>query len=339
MNLRLFKLSGTYSINSFKSCTTVQNSLFLHINRFMSRKKIIPPPLRPGDEVMLVSPSFAIDAGKIDNAVKFLTGWGLNVRVGRNVLKQNGPFAGTDEERLADLQEAIDDKNIKAVFCSRGGYGILRIIDRIGFSTLKRTPKWFIGYSDITVLHAWLNNICNITSLHAEMPLHYGDSSKSSQSFSTLRQALFDSSLSWSWEGRSIKGSYAEGELIGGNLSLIYSLMGTRAEPDTRGKILFIEDTGEQYYNIDRMLTSLKLAGKLKNLSALLVGGLTEMVDGKIPWGKTTVETVSDIVKEYKYPVFFDCPAGHLEDNRALMIGGRAVIINEGNELSITFSF
>ncbi|MBP8959863.1 MAG: LD-carboxypeptidase [Bacteroidales bacterium] len=305
----------------------------------MSRKKIIPPVLRPGDEVMLVSPSFAIDAKKIENAVKFLTGWGLKVRVGRNVLKQNGPFAGTDEERLADLHESVDDKKIKAVFCSRGGYGILKIINRIDFSPLKRTPKWFIGYSDITVLHLWLNNIFNIASLHAEMPLHYGDSSKSLQSFSTLRQALFDHNLSWSWEGRSIKGSYAEGELTGGNLSLIYSLMGTRAEPDTRGKILFIEDTGEQYYHIDRMLTSLKLAGKLKSLAAMLVGGLCDIVDSKIPWGKTVWETVSDIVKEYKYPVFFNCPAGHIDDNRALLIGGRAVITNEGNEISIRFGF
>jgi len=303
----------------------------------MILRKKIPALLKPGDEVMIISPSYSIDLEKIEYAVKFIEGWGLRVRVGKNALKRYGPFAGTDEERLSDLQTSIDDRKIKAVFCSRGGYGLLRIIDGADFHLLKRSPKWFIGYSDVTVLHLWLNEVCGIASLHAEMPLHYMPGEKSSETFSTLQQALFEGRLSWRWEGEAIRGNKAEGVLTGGNLSLLYSLMGTKGEPVTKNKILFIEDDGEYYYSVDRMLTSLKLAGKLKDLAGLIIGGFSGMQDGKAPWGRSVEETVLEIVKDYNYPVFTKCPAGHIYDNRALILGSYAVIEQKGSEIALRF--
>lgn len=303
----------------------------------MKSRNAIPAPLRPGDVAAIISPSYAIDEDKLRGAVLLLEQWGLKVQVGKNALKRCGPFAGTDKERLSDLQEAINDRNIRAVFCSRGGYGLLRIIDKADFSLLGKYPRWFIGYSDVTVLHMWLSRICSLASLHAEMPLHYYGSEKSFETLNTLKQALFEGKLLWSWTGNALSGSKAKGELTGGNLSLLYSLIGTGGEPDTNNKILFIEDDGESYYSIDRMMTSLKLAGKLKNLAALVTGGFTGMQDGKVPWGRSAEETIFDIVKDYGYPVFTGCPAGHMNDNRALILGGYAEIGSKGSEISISF--
>ncbi len=307
------------------------------LHNMKDKRNMIPSLIRPGDEVAIISPSYSIEANRVEEAVRFLEGWGLRVRVGRNALACYGPFAGTDDERLGDLQDAVDDPGIKAVFCSRGGYGLLRIIDRIDFSALKRYPKWFTGYSDITVLHMWLNKFCRIASLHAEMPLHYTGDGRSEETFLTLRRALFDGDLSWSWEGESLRGSMAEGILTGGNLSLLYSLAGTPGEPDTRGKILFIEDAGEYFYSIDRMLTSLKLGGKLRGLSGLVLGGFSDMKEGTVQWGKSIEETILDIVGEYDYPVFTGCPAGHIYDNRALIMGGYAFIEQKNGRVTISF--
>lgn len=303
----------------------------------MSMKKIQPEFLKTGDKVAIVSPSWAIEKKKVLDAVAFLEKWGLNVKIGWNALKNAGPFAGTDDERLHDLQSVTDDKCIKAVFCSRGGYGISKIINRVDFSVLKEVPKWYIGFSDITVLHLWLSEVCGIISVHGEMPLNYANSEKTPETFESLREVLFGNYKPVLWKGDSLRPKNAIGEFTGGNLSLIYSLVGTPAEPALLGKILFIEEVGEYYYHLDRMLTSLKLGGKLEHLSAMVVGALNKMEDGKYPWGKSAEATIADIVREYNYPVIFNFPAGHVPDNRAIFIGKKAKINVSDEEFKLTF--
>jgi len=303
----------------------------------MSEYKTQPPFLKPGDEVAIVSPSYFIDESKLNEAVTFLREWGLKVRVGKNAARQSGPFAGTDEERFADLQQMTDDPEIKAVICSRGGYGLLRIIDRIDFSALKNIPKWYVGFSDITVLHMWLSEVCGFVSIHADMPLNFHNQEKSSHTFITLQKALFGQLNTIEWEGNSYRPCKATGEITGGNLSLIYSIIGTPADPETKGKVLFLEDVGEYFYHIDRMLRSLKLAGKLTGLSALIIGGMNDINETKTPWGKSIEATINDVVREYDYPVFYNFPAGHIADNRAFYIGKMAEINVSGESRVLKF--
>ncbi len=303
----------------------------------MTAKKIQPPFLREGDEVAIISPSFCIDEKILTESVDFLANWGLKVRIGGNAFKRQGPFAGSDEERLADLQEMTDDKNIKAVFCSRGGYGLSRIINKTDFCSLCTHPKWFSGFSDITILHIWLNEVCGVMSIHGEMALNFNNSEKTPETFTSLRKALFGDPLHHKWDGSIYRPADVSGEITGGNLSLLSTLSGTEADPVTKGKILFIEDVGEYYYHIDRMLTSLKLTGKLQNLAALVVGGMNKISEIKIPWGRSIEETIYDIVSEYDYPVFFNFPAGHISDNRAFYIGKKARIKISGSTASLSY--
>ena len=190
------------------------------------------------------------------------------------------------------------------------------------------------GFSDITILHTWLNDVCGVISIHGEMPVNFHNTIKTNDTFVSLKQALFGELRSIEWKGNFFRSRDVSGELTGGNLSLIYSLMGTQAELITRGKILFIEEVGECFYHVDRMLTSLKLAGKLDELSALVVGGMNEIAESKIPWGKNIEKTILDIVSEYNYPLLFSFPAGHVADNRAFYIGKQAKIeVNSNNAI------
>ena len=298
----------------------------------MVKQKIIPPGLKQGDTVAVISPSFAIDEEKTGKAVALLESWGLVVITGKNILKKDGPFAGTDDERLSDLQEMTRRKEVRAVFCSRGGYGMSRIIGRVDFSSLKDSPKWYIGFSDITVLLMWLSKKCNIVSIHGEMPLNFANKGKTTATIESLHDALFGGWEPIRWKGEYLRPADAEGEVTGGNLSLLCSLAGSPAEPETKGKILFIEDVGEHYYHLDRMMVSLKFAGKLEGLAALVAGGFTEMQETVLPWEKSAASIIAEHVSEYKYPVFFDFPAGHTPDNRAFYIGRCAGISVNGAE-------
>lgn len=297
----------------------------------------IPAYLKEGDTIGIISPSGVVDRDVILKAVVILKASGFNVVMGENVFRQNGCFAGSDAERLTDLQHVTDNPDVKAVFCSRGGYGISRIIDRVDFSSLKKNPKWYVGFSDITVLHLWLNKLCGLVSLHAEMPLNYSNPKKTPESYTSVIKALRGEPETITWKSSHQATFSVRGPLIGGNLSLIYSLTGTPAEPDTDGSVLFIEEVGEYYYHLDRMMTSLRLTGKLNNLAAMIVGGMEKMEQGNVTYNKSAEEIILDIAGHYNYPIIFNFPAGHICDNRAVYMGREALVTQNGLDASLTF--
>lgn len=298
---------------------------------------VIPPFLKEGDRIEIITPASHIDADLVHMAAQKLKESGFRVTLGEHVFSRSGPFAGTESERLHDIQRATDDPDVKAVLCSRGGYGMTRIVERIDFSALSKTPKWYIGYSDITSLHMWLSNICGIASLHGEMPLNYSNPKCSPRCYETLVEALTGKAEPVSWIAQSEASFDVSGRVTGGNVSLIYSLNGTPAQPDTDGAILFIEEIGEKFYHLDRMLVGMRMAGLLKNLSALVVGGMEEITEGEHVFNKTVEEVVMDIVGGYDYPVLFNFPAGHIPDNRALYMGRNARISQSGREAVMTW--
>jgi len=279
----------------------------------------VPPFLKKRDKVGIVAPAGNIPGG-LDDAVKLLESWGLEVLVGKSVYSFFHQFAGDDELRAADLQQMLDDLSVKAIFAARGGYGTVRIIDRIDFSTFADHPKWIVGFSDITVLHSHAQALYGIATVHGQMPLTIPDATKTS--LETLRKALFGEELSYHYSSRSDNRSgSAEGVLTGGNLSVLLSISGSVSEVDYKDKILFIEDVGEYYYAVDRMLRMLKRAGKLKDLKGLIIGAFTALKDKDPGFGFSVSEMVVDLVKEYGYPVATDFPAGHIDNNKTLILG------------------
>jgi len=295
----------------------------------------LPPWLSDGDLISIVSPASWIEEKPVLEAVKMLEASGFRVRTGDHVFTRNGPFAGTDNERISDMQQVVDDPEVRAVICSRGGYGMSRIIDRLDFTALKRHPKWFIGYSDITSLHLWLNNVCGVVSLHAEMPLNYSGPDCSPLSYESMVKALRGEPEPVSWNAAREGSFTVQGPVTGGNISLIYSMNGTPAQPDTEGAILFIEEIGEPLYHLDRMLISMRMTGMLKNLSALIVGGMEKITEGEHVFNQTVEEVVMNVAGAYGYPVLFNFPAGHISDNRPLYMGRRAILNQKGNLLTL----
>ena len=248
--------------------------------------------------------------------------WGFKVKIGKTLGNQFNYFSGTDAERLTDLQQMLDDAEVKAILCARGGYGLSRIIDDIDFKRFEKNPKWIIGYSDITILHAHIYTKYKIASLHSPMAAAFNNGGAENEFVQSLRKAITGKLYSYSRDGNFLnREGLAQGELIGGNLSLIIHLIGTVSDFDTRNKILFLEDVGEYLYNIDRMMMQLKRAGKLEELSALIIGGFTELKDTTIPFGQNVYDLIFDKIKEYDYPVCFDFPVSHTDRNYALKIG------------------
>jgi muramoyltetrapeptide carboxypeptidase len=280
---------------------------------------ITPPYLKKGDTIAIVATARKISEEELRIATESFKSAGFQVELGNNIFKEYDQFAGTDEERLEDLQWALDDESVKAIVIARGGYGTIRLIDKINFSLFAENPKWIAGYSDVTALHSHIHSLCKVETLHALMPINFGINEEAEK---TLLSALTGDLTGYDTGAHELnrKGK-AEGILVGGNLSLLYALSGTPSDINTNGKILFLEDLDEYLYHIDRMMLNLKRSGKLANLNGLIVGGMTEMKDNKIPFGKTAEEIILEAVSEYDFPVCFNFPAGHIHRNLALYMG------------------
>jgi muramoyltetrapeptide carboxypeptidase len=283
----------------------------------------IPPYLRPGDTIAIVCPAGYMNPERAVTCIETLKAWGYRVRIGRTL---GGPsdnyFSGTDEERLADLQEVLDDPGVSAVLCGRGGYGLTRIIDRIDFSKFVKAPKWIAGFSDITILHTHIWSNYKIVTLHSPMAGAFNDGDADDVYVQSLRKALAGAEAKYACAPHPFnRVGVGTGRLVGGNLSLIAHLAGTVSDIRTKGKILFLEDVGEYRYNIDRMLHQLKRSGKLDRLEGLVIGGFTDSKDTTRPFGATVEEIILDVVREYDYPVCFGFPVSHDRENYALKIG------------------
>ena len=283
----------------------------------------IPPFLSKGDTILIIATARARAKEAIQPAIDQLKSWGLKVELGKNVFKKHHQFAGTDKERAADLQWAINHKTAKAGLIAGGGYGAVRIIDSVDFSQFKKYPKWLVGYSDTTVLQSRLTNM-GFASIHGTMAFQFPKNKEATES---IKDLLFGKAVSFNLPKNKLnRPGKAKAKIIGGNLSLLYALSGSKDDLNTKNKILFIEDLDEQLYHIDRMLLQLKRSGKLKNLNGLIVGGMSDMKDNAIPFGKTAEEIIYDAVKDYNFQVCYNFPAGHIEKNMALYLGKKATL-------------
>jgi muramoyltetrapeptide carboxypeptidase len=280
---------------------------------------IQPPYLKKGDKIAITCPAKKLPK-PMDDAIALLQSWGLEVVLGDTVDASYHQFAGDDNLRARDLQRFIDDDSVKAIIAARGGYGTIRMIDQVDFSRLEQHPKWLVGFSDITLLHAHVYANYGLQTIHGQMPVNIPDAS--ARSLQTLKSALFGHDISYSFTSHSTNNiGSATGTLAGGNLSLLMASLGSVSDFNYDDKILFIEDVAEYLYAVDRMIRTLDRAGKLKNLAGLIVGGFTDIKDNEIPFGQTVGGIVLDVVKKYGYPVCFDFPAGHVPDNQALVLG------------------
>ena len=293
----------------------------------------IPSYLKKGDKIGIVACARKISKKELQPAIDILKGWGLEVVLSKNLFNSYHQFSGTDEQRTEDLQTMLDDASVKAVISARGGYGTVRIIDNLDFTTFKKNSKWIVGYSDITVLHSHIHNF-GIETIHATMLVNFENNEEAAE---TLRKSLFGEIINYEFQSHSLnRKGIAEGLLVGGNLSLLYALTGSDSDINTKGKILFIEDLDEYLYHVDRMMMNLKRSGKLNELAGLVVGGMTDMKDNAVPYGKSAEEIILDAVKEYNYPVCFNFPAGHIERNLALYFG-RNYALNVGEKSTLNY--
>lgn len=289
----------------------------------------IPPYLKPGDTIGITCPAGHIGQDEIAPAIRTMQSWGFRVRIGNTVGKSDFSFGGTDAERLQDLQAMLDDPSIQAIMCARGGYGSARIIDKVDFTQFRRHPKWVIGFSDITILHCHINRLFGIATLHSKMCNSFPDDLSKAESIVqdtilSIQQALTGKPMKYLTPADvNNRVGTAKGVLIGGNLSMLQSVLGTNSEINTNGKILFVEEVGEYLYTIDRMFNSLQRAHKLDNLAGLIIGGFNKIKPDDVgeEFGRTVYDIVKEKVKDLPYPVCFNFPVGHQRSNYALKCG------------------
>jgi muramoyltetrapeptide carboxypeptidase len=298
---------------------------------------ITAPFLSKNDIVAIVAPGRKIKREEVDAAIKILDGWEVKTVLAQNIFSSKHSYlAGTDEERLEDFQTMIDDDSVKAIICARGGYGSTRIVDRLNFHTLLQKPKWIVGFSDITAIHLKLFSM-GIQSIHGTMPVLFAKEN-SKESVAQLHNVLFGGQCVLNAAHQSInREGKSSGQTVGGNLSLILDSMATNTELDLDGKILIIEEVDEYSYRIDRMMIQLKRAGKLKNLSGLVVGHFTDIKNGEIKYSETFEELILDAVSEYQYPVAFGFPTGHENPNFPWIHGGHATLLVDANSSALTY--
>jgi muramoyltetrapeptide carboxypeptidase len=296
---------------------------------------ITPPILQKGDTIAILATARKNIDDNLKPAIDLLHSWGLEVVIGKSIGLDDNQLAGTDEQRAADFQEQLDNPNIKAIWCVRGGYGTVRMIDLLDFSKFKESPKWIIGFSDVTVLHNHLNTM-GFKSIHGIMPISIPKATP--EAIETLRIAMFGESLKYTIAPNIMNRlGDASGELVGGNLSILYSLFGSKSAIDCTDKILFIEDLDEYLYHIDRMMMNLKRNGCLESIKGIIVGSMSKMKDNDIPWGKNALEIIEDVTKKYNIPVIYNFPAGHIHDNRALILGSKVTLHLNKNSSSVVF--
>jgi len=303
-------------------------------------KLIRPTYLKTGDTVAIVAPSGILKArtGEVDQAVALLKSWGLNAVVGKHVFNQANHFAGTDDERCEDFQKALDDPSISAIWCARGGYGTVRILDKLNFTKFKKHPKWIIGYSDITALHNLMNNE-GFESIHAMMCVSLSDDNKGLEdTIATFKDAIFGKPLSYTLEGSTYnRTGTVTAPLVGGNLTMLHTMLGSKTSIDTSGKILFFEEIGEYKYHIDRMLQSLKRAGYFDNCKGVVIGDMTKLRKNTTPWGTSIEQLILDALSEYNFPIAFNMHAGHEKDNRAMILGRTVELVVGKNASTLKY--
>jgi muramoyltetrapeptide carboxypeptidase len=309
---------------------------------FAQQKLIKPAYLQKGDTIAIVAPAGILKNKQeiILKAKKLAESWGLKVVLGKHLFNQNNHFSGTDEERCQDFQEVLDNKNIKAIWAARGGYGSVRILDLLDFTEFKKNPKWVIGYSDITAFHNHIHNL-GVETIHGMMGTSLGDEFKDiKETVASFKKALFGETISYTISGskynRVTFSEKIEGQIIGGNLSILTSMLGSDSQLITAGKILFIEEIGEYKYSIDRMLQSLKRAGYFTKAKAVVVGNMSRVKKNSTAWGSSIEQLILDVVPE-NVSVLFDFPAGHELDNRALIFGRNIQLIVGNDKYSLVF--
>ncbi len=296
---------------------------------------LFPPFLKPGDTIAITCPAGAIDPGEQEDALSYLHAMGFQTTVGNTVGNCYHRFSATDDERRKELQNFMDDDKIAAILCGRGGYGTMRIIEQLDCTFFTKNPKWLIGFSDITCLHSFIQNKTGVVTLHGHMLKGFQPKYSDMLSSSYLMQILQGTLPTYGWQSRYEQEVEVRGRLVGGNLALLSDLVGTQAEVDTEGAILFVEDVSEYYYNIDRMMMQLKLAGKLSGIRALLVGAFTDLQDNEVPFGESIRDIMLRVTQDYGVPVVMDLPAGHQKENWPLMLGAEYELKQRSIECSL----